>query len=629
MNLFLTNFHVADTKKYIPLSRQNQSLNYQMKTFFLRCKFFLQNLLPYRYNLLFFLLFTAAFYYNFWLFLDIVEQPISTELPSSVFLHIATALILALPYFLMRRHKGILLGVLFFLNFYCISNLLYYRTYFTLLPFDSFTMVNNLNGLGDSILGSFRKVDWFFPIPSVLLLLSYLFFFRKSIIPESIRLRAISSAVVLAAIVITIGYNLFKDRNNVSNLLSEENEFRYDLVEGASTYGFFHCWVYQAKSLLHEQAQMTAAEKRIVEKWLKDNKKDMSPVTVHEAGSKNVIFLIVESLESFPIGNSLNGTEITPNLNRLLKEESCLYAPHVVPQVNGGHSSDAQLIFNAGMLPPRTGAACFRYARNSYFTLAKALKEKGYNTHTMLGGNASFWNQGVLTRQLGYDDLIAVDQYNCDEYYEMGLTDSTFLAQSVEKLKAFKQPFMAQMITLSSHDPYKLPNDRIYLKVPSDCPADMAAYLNAIHYVDQCIGRFVDGLRSNGLLSKSVLIITGDHDCTKRQQAQWRVYAKRWNVETALTPFIVVNGNRQQTYAPVMGQIDIYPSLISILGLQNYQWHGLGTSIFTPEKTPFAVNARMHEFGVAQSAAPDIREHIKSAWNISDLMVTRDYFGKE
>lgn len=611
------------------MSRQNQSLNYQMKTFFLRCKFFLQNLLPYRYNLLFFLLFTAAFYYNFWLFLDIVEQPISTELPSSVFLHIATALILALPYFLMRRHKGILLGVLFFLNFYCISNLLYYRTYFTLLPFDSFTMVNNLNGLGDSILGSFRKVDWFFPIPSVLLLLSYLFFFRKSIIPESIRLRAISSAVVLAAIVITIGYNLFKDRNNVSNLLSEENEFRYDLVEGASTYGFFHCWVYQAKSLLHEQAQMTAAEKRIVEKWLKDNKKDMSTVTVHEAGSKNVIFLIVESLESFPIGNSLNGTEITPNLNRLLKEESCLYAPLVVPQVNGGHSSDAQLIFNAGMLPPRTGAACFRYARNSYFTLAKALKEKGYNTHTMLGGNASFWNQGVLTRQLGYDDLIAVDQYNCDEYYEMGLTDSTFLAQSVEKLKAFKQPFMAQMITLSSHDPYKLPNDRIYLKVPSDCPADMAAYLNAIHYVDQCIGRFVDGLRSNGLLSKSVLIITGDHDCTKRQQAQWRVYAKRWNVETALTPFIVVNGNRQQTYAPVMGQIDIYPSLISILGLQNYQWHGLGTSIFTPEKTPFAVNARMHEFGVAQSAAPDIREHIKSAWNISDLMVTRDYFGKE
>ncbi len=584
---------------------------------------------PYRYNLLFFLLCIATFYYNFWLFLDLVEQPISTDIPSSVFLHVATALILTLPYFLLRKHKEILLGVLFVLNFYCISNLLYYRTYFTLLPFDSFTMVGNLNGLGDSILGSFRKVDCFFSIPSVLLLLSYLFFFRKTIIPESIRLRAISGSVVLAAIVIAIGYNLFKDRNNVSNLLSEENEFRYDLVEGASTYGFFHCWVYQGKSLLHEQAEMTAVEKRFVDNWLKNNKMDVSPVTVHEAGSKNVILLIVESLESFPIGNSLNGTEITPNLNRLMKDEPCLYAPHVVPQVSGGHSSDAQLIFNAGMLPPHTGAACFRYARNSYFTLAKALKEKGYNTHTMLGGNASFWNQGVLTKQLGYDDLIAVDQYNCDEYYEMGLSDSTFLAQSVEKLKAFKQPFMAQMITLSSHDPYKLPNDRIYLKVPADCPADMAAYLNAVHYVDQCVGRFVDGLRSNGLLSKSVLIITGDHDCTKRQPAQWRVYAKRWNVETALTPFIVVNGNRQKHYTPVMGQIDIYPSLISILGLQKYQWHGLGTSIFASEKTPFAVNARMHEFGMAQSAAPDIREHIKSAWNVSDLMVTRDYFGKQ
>ena len=94
----------------------------------------------------------------------------------------------------------------------------------------------------------------------------------------------------------------------------------------------------------------------------------------------------------------------------------------------------------------------------------------------MLGGNASFWNQGVLTKQLGYDDLIAVDQYNCDEYYEMGLTDSTFLAQSVEKLNAFRQPFMAQLITLSSHDPYKLPDDRIYLKVPAGCPPDMELF---------------------------------------------------------------------------------------------------------------------------------------------------------
>jgi Phosphoglycerol transferase and related proteins, alkaline phosphatase superfamily len=106
-------------------------------------------------------------------------------------------------------------------------------------------------------------------------------------------------------------------------------------VEGASTYGFFHCWVYQAEGLLHGQAEMTAAEKRIVENWLNANRQDLTPVTLHEAGSKNVIFLIVESLESFPIGNSVNGTEITPNLNQLLQEEPCLYAPHVVPQVNG------------------------------------------------------------------------------------------------------------------------------------------------------------------------------------------------------------------------------------------------------------------------------------------------------
>lgn len=596
-----------------------------MNAFFFFCRRLWCQCLLYRYNLLFFLLCTAAFYYNFWLFLDAVEQPICTDIPSSVFLHIVTALLLSLPYFFVRRRKEILLVILLLLNLFFISNLLYYRTYFTLLPFDAFSMVHNLNGLGDSILASFRKSDWFFLVPTFILLLCHLFYFRKTIVPESLKVRAISGGVVLFACVFVIGINLYADRNKVSNLLSEENEFRYDLVEGASTYGFFHCWVYQAKGLLLPQKSMTAAEKRKVDKWLKNNQMKQSSAVQGVTG-KNVILLIVESLESFPIGHSLNGNEITPNINRLLKTKKCLYASHVVPQVNGGHSSDAQLIFNAGMLPPHTGAACFRYANNTYYTLAKALKAEGYNAHVMLGGNASFWNQGVLTKQLGYDDLIAIERYDCNEYYEMGLTDSTFLAQSAVKLKDFRQPFMAQLITLSSHDPYRLPNDRVYLKIPAGCPADMAAYLNAVHYVDQCIGRFVEALRADGLLAKSVLIITGDHDATKRQPSQWRVYARRWNAETALTPFIVVNGNEEEVYTPVMGQIDIYPTLLELLGLQHYAWKGLGNSIFNPSKVPFAVNAHHAGFGTGTEKE---QSSIRSAWDISDLMVTRDYFGKE
>jgi hypothetical protein len=155
-----------------------------MSKFSLQFRVLLLKIIPFRHNILFFGLSVVALYFNFWLFLDVVEQPISTDLPSSVFLHIATALILSLPYFLVRKRKEILVGVLFLINFYCVSNLLYYRTYFTLLPFDSFVMVGNLNGLSDSILGSFRAVDWLFSIPSVALLLSYLFFFAKQSSPN-------------------------------------------------------------------------------------------------------------------------------------------------------------------------------------------------------------------------------------------------------------------------------------------------------------------------------------------------------------------------------------------------------------------------------------------------------------
>jgi phosphoglycerol transferase MdoB-like AlkP superfamily enzyme len=490
-------------------------------------------------------------------------------------------------------------------------------------------MVGNLNGLGGSILASFRRVDLLFPLSTLVLLLLYIFFFNKRILPGSFRTRILSGSILLIISVFTIGLNLYIARNDVSNLLSEENEFRYDLIDGTSTYGFFHCWVYQFKSLMITNQSMTSAEKVTIGQWMKQHKTEEKFVKKNKATKKNVILLIVESLESFPIGNKLNGTEITPNLNRLLKDGKCLYAPHVVPQVNSGHSSDAQLIFNAGMLPPHIGAACFRYARNRYFTLAKALHKKGYNTHTLVGGNASFWNQGVLTKQLGYDDLISIDNFNCDESYDFGLTDSSFLAQSAARLTGFKQPFLAQMITLSSHDPYRLINNRIYLKAPADCPPDLAAYLNAIHYVDKSIGEFVAELRKNGLLEKSILIITGDHDATKYQAAQWKQYAGQWKAQTALTPFIVVNGIERKIYTPIMGQIDIYPTLIDMLGLKNYAWHGLGLSILSPDKVPYAVNAHLHEFGSVRSVSAKAVRQIKSAWKVSDLMVCKSYFGKE
>jgi phosphoglycerol transferase MdoB-like AlkP superfamily enzyme len=279
------------------------------------------------------------------------------------------------------------------------------------------------------------------------------------------------------------------------------------------------------------------------------------------------------------------------------------------------------------MLPPHSGAACFKYQHNTYNTLAKALHNKGYNSHTLLGGNGSFWNQGIMTETLGYDELIDINQFINNENYDFGLTDSTFLEQSVKKMSKFKSPFLAQLITLSSHDPYVLLNNRIYLKTPKDCPPEMARYLNAIHYVDKCLGMFIDSLRRNGLFEKSILIISGDHDGTKQQPEQWKTYAKNlWNCGISQTPLIIVNGTKKQVYNSIAGQIDVYPTLLDILNLKTYSWYGLGQSLLSKNKPAFALNARFDEFGDTTKVSANAILYARTAWDISDLMIRKNYF---
>jgi phosphoglycerol transferase MdoB-like AlkP superfamily enzyme len=594
--------------------------------FFYRLLPLVTKTIRYKYNILFHLLTVGVLYAGFVHFFNVVERPIDSERWSPTLLHWVTCLLLSLPLCAVKRRKSIIFYLLFLLDFYLIGNLLYYRTYFTLLPLDSFTMIGNLNGLGDSIMGSFRPGDIWFLIPTIALLVLYIFYFRQRIEPESLRSRVALSSVIVGVSALTIGLNLYICRNEEGNLLSEDNDFRYDMVEGASSFGFVHYWAWQVRSLMSAHHPITEKEKAEVENWLLHHRQTSAFGTTDSLNGKNVIMVIVESLESFPIGQKVDGKEITPNLNRLLATENCVYAPHVVPQVNGGHSSDAQLLFNAGMLPLHSGAACFRSTHNTLYTLAKALREKGYHSCTLEGGNASFWNQGVFNKVLGYDDLIAIDRFTDDESYDFGLSDSTFLAQASAKLAGFKQPFFAQLITLSSHDPYTLPDDRIYMQPPSGCPHDMGKYLNAIHYVDQCLGRFVAKLRENGLLQRSVLMITGDHHATKRQPEKWDAYAKRWNVRTGFTPLIIVNSGEKRVYTPYVGQIDIYPTLLDLFGLREYAWHGEGQSIFDAHKRAFAVNARLQQFGDAKSLSTEEIRQAFLAWHISDLMLTKDYF---
>ena len=170
---------------------------------------------------------------------------------------------------------------------------------------------------------------------------------------------------------------------------------------------------------------------------------------------KNIIVIHGESIQNFLIGLEFNGEEVTPNLNKLASEG--LYFNNFYTQVSIGTSSDTEFTFNTSLMPANIGTAFSDYADKEYVSIPKLLKEKGYYTFAMHANNGEYWNRRVMHKNLGYDDLIAKDQFEIDEVIGLGLSDVSFFRQAVQKLKVISEnheKYYGTFIMLTNHTPF-------------------------------------------------------------------------------------------------------------------------------------------------------------------------------
>ena len=84
---------------------------------------------------------------------------------------------------------------------------------------------------------------------------------------------------------------------------------------------------------------------------------------------KNVIAIHFESMQNVLINMKINGTEITPNLNRLTKEG--LYFSNFHPQVSFGTSSDTEFTMATSLLPVKSGSVFINYSDKEFVSMYK------------------------------------------------------------------------------------------------------------------------------------------------------------------------------------------------------------------------------------------------------------------
>jgi phosphoglycerol transferase MdoB-like AlkP superfamily enzyme len=208
------------------------------------------------------------------------------------------------------------------------------------------------------------------------------------------------------------------------------------------------------------------------------------------------------------------------------------------------------------------------------------LDASGYTTAAMHGDVATFWNRSNMYPSLGYEKVFSKPDYTLPRQVgPEGLGDDDFFKQSLPKLESLPEPFMATLITLSTHTPFTLPSDLETLVIPKDTTLTptQQQYLEAVHYSDQALGNFIAGLKADGLYKNSLIVIYGDHSAfigTPDSQSQH-------------VPLIILapgNVLPQGIDATPGSHLDLYPTVADLLGIQ-YPITVLGQDFFTT-KTP-------------------------------------------
>lgn len=142
----------------------------------------------------------------------------------------ADAMLLALPAWFLHRKRWLFPWIVL-VNLYLLSNVWYYRIYCSIMPLNSYLMVNNLRGLGPSIYASMRASDLWIALPSVCFAAGYTLFGRRA---SGKRLRTAGFAVSLLLIVVTVIPPYFNDPNEFKHPWPW---FRNEIMLGLHKYG--------------------------------------------------------------------------------------------------------------------------------------------------------------------------------------------------------------------------------------------------------------------------------------------------------------------------------------------------------------------------------------------------------
>lgn len=232
--------------------------------------------------------------------------------------------------------------------------------------------------------------------------------------------------------------------------------------------------------------------------------------TLLRTNRPNIVIILLESCGGIFTEDIGKRKDIMPRFNQLVHEGiyfSNFYA--------NSYRTDRGTLCTWSGFPSFPRSSVMKMPTKTRFLpgISKSLKENGYKTYYLYGGDINFTNMRSYLVTIGFEQLHWMKNYSLEEQRtaNWGVRDDITFNTLLNQLKTqapanpsdTNPPYLIGYSTLSSHEPWDVPTHRMNDEI-----------LNAFNYLDGCIGDFIDQIKQTPQWENLLVILLPDHGFT-------------------------------------------------------------------------------------------------------------------
>lgn len=224
--------------------------------------------------------------------------------------------------------------------------------------------------------------------------------------------------------------------------------------------------------------------------------------------SLNLVFLILES-HTAQVIEELGGEKgVCPNMSRLIREGILFENIY-----GSGYRTDQGIVSILAGYPaqPDQSIILLEDKASKLPSVPKILKQNGYSTAFLYGGELTFANLGLWLTNQRFDKIIAERDFTkAEKTQRWGVDDHILLQRTVQEINQLREPFFTTAMTLSLHPPYDVP-----FKSKWTGNSDREKFLNSAAFVDHALGEFFKSAEQQPWYNNTVFVLVADHGASQ------------------------------------------------------------------------------------------------------------------